>query len=563
MEPAKPMLRRCAIYTRKSSEEGLEQNFNSLHAQREACEAFIKSQANEGWRLVRTHYDDGGISGASMERPALQQLLNHIRLGLVEVIVVYKVDRLTRSLADFAKMVEVFDQHQVSFVAVTQHFNTTTSMGRLTLNVLLSFAQFEREVTGERIRDKIAASKRRGLWMGGIVPLGYELCERRLVINAAEAEVVRQVFRRYLELDCVRLLKDELDGRGVVSKARSLANGTRHKGYSFSRGALYVVLSNPLYIGEIRHRGVRHPGQHQPIIARELWDKVQQRLHDNAKRRRLRAVKVESSPLAGKLFDAAGMSLTPSHARKGERRYRYYISRGLNLGPARRVNEGWRLPALEIERTVAAAAQQLLTDEPAIAIAVEEAGTAVNRITPILEAARAWCGKLGSSTEAAVALATLVHRVELSLDGLRLSLKVPMPAAATSIDSDPPRDAIVTRFIPLQLKRRGAELRLVIPSAPMQRPKVDIALLKAVGRARRWFNQLASGEATSLVAIASREGISVRYVGRLTRLAFLAPPMVEMIAQGRQPAELTAEMLTRRTILPLEWAAQRRLFSPS
>jgi site-specific DNA recombinase len=395
---------------------------------------------------------------------------------------VYKVDRLTRSLADFAKMVELFDEHHVSFVAVTQQFNTATSMGRLTLNVLLSFAQFEREVTAERIRDKIAASKRKGIWMGGVVPLGYEARERRLVINPAEAEVVRQIFRRYLDLGCVRLLKEELDRRGVVSKSRSSANGPRQKGYTFSRGALYVVLSNPLYIGEVRHRGVRHPGQHQPILDRDLWDKVQQRLHENARRRRLRAVKVEPSPLAGKLFDPSGAGLTPSHARKGERRYRYYISRGFNIGLARRVHDGWRLPALEIERTVAAAAQQLLTDEPAIATAVEEAGTAVNRIPAILETSRTWCGKLQSSTEATAALAALVHRVDLSHDGLRLSLKVPMPAILGGNDPQC-RDAIITRFIPLQLKRRGAELRLVIPGAPIQRPKVDLALLKALGRA--------------------------------------------------------------------------------
>ena len=560
MEHAKPMLRRCAIYTRKSSEEGLEQNFNSLHAQREACEAFIKSQASEGWRLVKTHYDDGGISGGSMERPALQQLFGHVRLGLIEVLVVYKVDRLTRSLTDFAKMVELFDEHHVSFVAVTQQFNTSTSMGRLTLNVLLSFAQFEREVAGERIRDKIAASRRKGIWTGGVVPLGYEARERRLVINPAEAEVVRQIFRRYLELGCVRLLKEELDRGGVVSKSRTSANGKRQKGYSFSRGALYVVLSNPLYIGEVRHRGVRHPGQHQPIIDRELWDKVQQQLREHARRRRLRAVKVEPSPLAGKLFDPSGAGLTSSHARKGERRYRYYISRGLNIGPARRIHDGWRLPALELERTVAAAAQQLLTDEPAIATAVEEAGTAVNRIPAILETTRTWCGKLQSSTEAAAALAALVHRIELSRDGLRLSLKVPMPAIGA--ENDPTcRDAIVTRFIPLQIKRRGVELRLVIAGAHTQRPKVDLALLKAVGRARRWFDRLALERATSLAAIASQEGVSARYVVRLIRLAFLAPSIVEMIAQGRQPAELTVEMLTRRTVLPLEWAEQRRTLS--
>jgi len=531
------MLRRCAIYTRKSSDEGLEQNFNSLHAQREASEAFIKSQASEGWRLVKTHYDDGGISGGSMERPALQHLLCHIRQGLIEVVVVYKIDRLTRSLADFAKMVELFDEHHVSFVAVTQQFNTATSMGRLTLNVLLSFAQFEREVTAERIRDKIAASRRKGIWMGGVVPLGYDLRERRLVINPAEAEVVRQIFRRYLELGYVRLLKEELDRRGVISKSRCSADGVRQKGYSFSRGALYVVLSNPLYIGEVRHRGVRHPGQHQPIIDLELWEKVQRQLHEHAKRRRLRAVKVEPSPLTGKLFDPSGAGLTPSHARKGERRYRYYISRRLTIGPAHRVHDGWRLPALELERMVAAAAQQLLTDEPAIATAVEDAGVTANRIPSILETTHAWSGKLRSSTEAVAALAALVHRVELSRDGLRLSLKVPMPAVGAG--NDPPRpDAIVTRFIPLQLKRRGAELRLIMLGAHTQRPKVDLALLKAVGRARQWFDRLASDRAASLAEIASQYRIGVRYVGRLIRLAFLAPPIVEMIAQGRQPAEL-------------------------
>src|SRR6266404_3477476 len=252
MERSKPKIRRCSIYTRKSSEEGLEQEFNSLHAQREACEAFIRSQAGEGWRLIRTHYDDGGLSGATMERPALQRLMADIDKGLVDAVVVYKVDRLTRSLADFAKMVEVFDARGVSFVAVTQQFNTTTSMGRLTLNVLLSFSQFEREVTGERIRDKIAASKRKGMWMGGFVPLGYNVCDRRIAIDEGEAETVRYIFRRYQELGCVRLLKEDLDRRGVVSKRRTSKSGIASGGHSFSRGALYALLSNPIYVGEIR-----------------------------------------------------------------------------------------------------------------------------------------------------------------------------------------------------------------------------------------------------------------------------------------------------------------------
>ncbi len=296
-------VRRCAIYTRKSSEEGLEQDFNSLHAQREACEAFIKSQAGEGWRLIKTRYDDGGLSGATMERPALQLLMADVDQGLVDAVVVYKVDRLTRSLTDFARMVESFDAHGVSFVAVTQQFNTTTSMGRLTLNVLLSFAQFEREVTGERIRDKIAASKRKGIWMGGLVPLGYDVRDRQLVVNETEALTVRKIFNQYLELGSVQLLKEELDRNGVRSKRRVARNGVESGGQSFSRGALYTLLGNPIYVGEIRHKGACHPGPHVPIVDRVTWDKTAQRLREHGSRFSVRASGTMPSPLMGKLFD--------------------------------------------------------------------------------------------------------------------------------------------------------------------------------------------------------------------------------------------------------------------
>src|SRR5580704_1436048 len=284
MPRSDPSRKRCAIYTRKSSEEGLEQEFNSLQAQCEACEAYICSQRHEGWVLARTRYDDGGFSGGNMERPALQRLLADIQGGRIDIIVVYKVDRLTRSLADFAKMVEVFDAQGASFVAVTQQFNTTTSMGRLTLNVLLSFAQFEREVTGERIRDKIAASKRKGIWMGGCPSMGYDVCDRRLVVNQAEAAIVREIYQRYLKTGSVPKLKRELDRDGVVSKIRVSRKGIRSGGLSFSRGALYELLSNPIYIGEIRHKRERHPGQHEAILDRNLWQKVQKRLRDRTDR---------------------------------------------------------------------------------------------------------------------------------------------------------------------------------------------------------------------------------------------------------------------------------------
>jgi site-specific DNA recombinase len=401
MERARSRTRRCAIYTRKSSEEGLEQYFNSLHAQREACEAFIKSQAGEGWRLFKTAYDDGGLSGATMERPALQRLLEDIRRRLIDVVVVYKVDRLTRSLADFAKMVELFDSNGVSFVAVTQQFNTTTSMGRLTLNVLLSFAQFEREVTGERIRDKIAASKRKGMWMGGVPPLGYDVCDRRLVVNQAEAATVKHIYERYLELGSVRLLRNDLERRGIISKVRVSKNGLRSGGRQFSRGALYELLSNPIYLGEIRHKKERHPGQHQPVVSRELWEKIQRRLCDQAAARCGRPTNVPLSPLAGKLFDENAEPLYVQGTVKGLRHYRYYVSRALVRGLVRDDQRGWRVAAPELERAVCAATRQILGDRAAIAGAIEELGIEASRLPSIFKAAEAWVQRLQSEAEAA------------------------------------------------------------------------------------------------------------------------------------------------------------------
>jgi site-specific DNA recombinase len=556
MEPAKASSRRCAIYTRKSSEEGLEQDFNSLHAQREACEAFIKSQAGEGWRLVKTAYDDGGLSGGTMERPALQRLLADINQGLIDVVVVYKVDRLTRSLADFAKMVEVFDAHGVSFVAVTQQLNTTTSMGRLTLNVLLSFAQFEREVTGERIRDKIAASKRKGMWMGGVVPLGYDVCDRRIVVDEQEAETVRYIFRRYQELGCVRLLKEDLDRGGVVSKRRTSKTGIESGGHSFSRGALYALLSNPIYVGEIRHKNLRHPGQHQAIVDRAVWERTQQQLQEQRVRTKSHDASFEKSPLTGRLVDENGDGLTPSHARKGERKYRYYVSRNSpaqGLAPSR---VGWRLPARELEDRVAAAIREMLDDESSVLEAAQKTTHDSGRIERVLHAARSWSRLLQSEAEQTAALAALVDRVELKSDGIRVSITLPIAGAENSRAQLPDQVAI-TRSFPMQLKRRGVELRLIVGDRNRSAAPVDLPLLKAVARAHRWFDEISTGKARSLAEVAAREGLAVRYVGRLIRLAFLAPDIVESIIEGRQPTTLTAEALTRRIEIPLSWRSQR------
>lgn len=535
MTSVKTQIRRCAIYTRKSSEEGLEQDFNSLHAQREACEAFVKSQKSEGWRLVETAYDDGGISGGTMERPGLQRLLADIAMRKIDVIVVYKVDRLTRSLADFAKMVEVFDAHGVSFVAVTQQFNTTSSMGRLTLNVLLSFAQFEREVTGERIRDKIAASKRKGMWMGGNVPMGYDVKERKLLVNDAEADTVRDIFRRYLTLGSVRQLKEDLDRAGVRSKARKGSAGT-----AFSRGALYALLGNPIYIGEIRHKGTCHPGQHEAIVDRALWDEVQQRLHDNGPERDGRGRKTESSPLAGKLFDEAGERLTPSHAIKSGRRYRYYVSNALVTGTTNQ-QQGWRLPAQEIERCVKDATRALLHDRSALASVARKSEIAADRLHFLFEATEQFTGDP----------IDLVEQVVLRQDGLTLTLLL-----ARLTGNDLPS---VTHHVPMTVKRRGVEMRLVIDGPGIASRKADPTLLKAIARARGWFDDLVAGRASSLAAIAAREGSTDRYVSHLLPLAFLAPDIVEAISVGRHPVGLTVEALVRRIDLPLGWNEQKAL----
>jgi DNA invertase Pin-like site-specific DNA recombinase len=351
---------RCAVYTRKSSEEGLEQSFNSLDAQREACEAYILSQRHEGWQVLPARYDDGGFSGGNIQRPALKRLLDDVAAKRVDTVVVYKVDRLTRSLADFAKIVEQFDGQGVSFVSVTQQFNTTSSMGRLTLNVLLSFAQFEREMTGERIRDKIAASKRKGMWMGGVVPLGYDLDDRRLVLNPEEAKKVNHIFRAYLEQGCVSKLQIYLEEQRIKSKKRVSKTGNITGDGVFCRGALYLILQNRVYLGEIKHKDQSYPGQQPAIIDQELWDKVQEQLKSNLQSELRRANASDKSLLLGLLYDGEGNRFTPSYAKKKGRRYRYYVSRALLKLRSNEQAGPTRLPAGEIEELVIAQVRNLL-----------------------------------------------------------------------------------------------------------------------------------------------------------------------------------------------------------
>jgi len=339
----KPILRklRAAVYTRKSSEEGLEQEFNSLDAQRESCEAYVASQKSEGWALVRDRYDDGGYSGGTLERPGLKRLLADIEDGLVDVVVVYKIDRLSRSLADFAKLVEVFDRHGVTFVSVTQSFNTTTSMGRLTLNILLSFAQFEREVTAERIRDKVAASRKKGMWMGGWAPWGYDVKDRKLIVNAAEAATIRMIFERFVTSGSATALARELRAEGVVTK----------RGKPIDKGALYKLLNNRVYIGEAVHKGKSYPGEHAAIIDRTLWDKVHAILAESPRKRAAQSRAQTPALLKGLLFGPGGAAFSPTHTRKGDKLYRYYVSQAV-LKRGRDACPVGRVPAAEIESAV-------------------------------------------------------------------------------------------------------------------------------------------------------------------------------------------------------------------
>jgi site-specific DNA recombinase len=562
MPRAEPSRKRCAIYTRKSSEEGLEQEFNSLAAQREACEAYISSQRHEGWVVARTHYDDGGYSGGNMERPALQRLLADIRAGRIEIVIVYKVDRLTRSLADFARLVEIFDAQNVSFVSVTQQFNTTTSMGRLTLNVLLSFAQFEREVTGERIRDKIAASKKKGMWMGGNVPLGYDVSAGTLVINAAEAETVRRIFALYREFGCVRPVKEEADRLGLLTKRRVAANGIERGGKPFSRGHLYALLSNPLYAGQIMHKGQLFLGQHPALIDEVTWTAVRDQLAANAGGHRQRTKATEPSLLAGLLVDARSERLTPSHAVKKGRRYRYYVSAPLITEAGTDRAQGWRLAAQEIEAAVIKILVDALSSPARLLDRFGISGMPGDQTRKMHTRAARLIASLGGSEQRPSIIRELVERVVVNEQTIIIKVRRgPLVGSFLSSASDAPSDGAIELTAAVSVKRRGVETRLVLLDAQQNHTaRCDPALVKAIARGHSWFEELASGRARSLQDLAKRDGISRRYIRRLVGLAFLSPHLVEAILQGRQPVELTATRLTELD-LPLDWSEQHRLLA--
>jgi site-specific DNA recombinase len=518
---AKPV--RCAIYTRVSTDQGLEQNFNSLDAQYDASQAYIRSQAHAGWTMLRGKYDDGGFSGGNIDRPALQRLLDDVQAGRIDVIVVYKVDRLTRSLADFAKLVELFDKHGVSFVSVTQQFNTTTSMGRLTLNVLLSFAQFEREVTTERIRDKIAASKRKGLWVGGMAPLGYDTKDRKISVNEAEAERVRAIFRSYLKLGSLNLLMADLRKRGIVTKIRTLKTGETVGGIPFTRGPLAHLLRNRFYTGEVAFKGEVLRGEQPSIIDRDLFDAVQAKLNEQVSNHKAARMKSEAL-LSGRIFDDRGNLMSPTHARKRGIKYRYYLSSALLQGEPERAGSVRRAPAADIEELVIKSVREHLKPQ-----------------TPIDDR-------------------DIVHahvaRVEVQPEQLVIRLAQEPKAKRQEAKADnilhvpwhkPPSKRRREILLPAEIQPQGAR--------PI-RSETRATLVASIAQGRRWLDELIADSTADVESIAKRAGCSIRKVNMTISLAFLAPDLVKAAIEGRLPRGMG---VARLVDMPAEWSRQRQM----
>ena len=529
---------RCAVYTRKSTEEGLDQEFNSLDAQYEACTAYISSQRHEGWTLVKDRYDDGGYSGGTLERPGLKSLLADVEARKIDVIVVYKVDRLTRALSDFAKIVDVLDNREASFVSITQAFNTTTSMGRLTLNVLLSFAQFEREVIAERVRDKVAASRRKGIWMGGSPPLGYDVSDRKLVVNKEDAETVQHIFQRYAELGCGRLLLDELRRTGIRTRVRAGRGGVH-----FGRGAIFYLLNNRTYLGEARHHDKWYPGEQAAIVDQKLWDDVQATLQQNRVAEARSKARTKKSLLAGLIYDEQGRRMMPSHTKRRGRAYRYYVTAGdvTEALPAARV------PAWDVEQAVLGRITRFLGSHSELRDQLK-----------ILDAAGV--GQVAASAKLLQAdqqaSLSLIARVDVLASGLRIELERTLLTISLGRQEEVDREPVALSASAVRV-RHGKEVRLLLTNSSAETPRHPnlVALLKEAAEAKQLIEK---GAGENLSTIASREGRCRTYLGKLYRIAHLSPEIVQLIMAGEQPVHLTTRLLLS-TPLPASWTEQKKL----
>ncbi len=567
--------KRCAIYTRKSSDEGLDQDFNSLDAQREAAEHHIRAQAHEGWTVSPTRYDDGGFSGGSMERPALKRLMEDIEDGLIDVIVVYKIDRMSRSMADFMKIMEVFDRHKVSFVSVTQHFNTDTSMGRLILNILQSFAQFEREMTTERIRDKFAASKRKGMWMGGVPPLGYDVYSRKLEMNPREAEIVQYIFHRFIEIGSATMLVKDLAEKGYTSKNWVSRTGKHHQGQPITKSAIYKILCNQIYIGKISHKGTIYEGEHEGIIDPQIFEKVRSMIATRVPNSSPLRCTATSYLLRGLVFDQDGYAMTCAAAKKKDTRYRYYVStqavkKSYDECPLKTVSA----PLLEavivdqMRRLLARPewAKEIITKaqkgslgdnltEQKIARALENFELLWDELFPLEQ----------------LRLANLlIQRVMVCPDKVQISLRpVGMTGLLHEIMPDVKLTAVrltedspITIEVPVTFKTRGGRKYITAPDGrdlgASKKPKYENNLMKAIVRGHEFSDTLVKEPDLTIMLLAKREMLDHGYVAKAIRMTQLAPDIIEAILNGRQPQAMTLSELMRP--FPNCWNDQRRHF---
>lgn len=566
-----PRKLRCAVYTRKSTGEGLEKDFNTLEAQRESASAYIASQKSEGWIELVDQYDDGGFSGGTLERPALKRLIEDVESGYVDIVVVYKIDRISRSLSDFCKLVEVFEKHKVTFVSVTQSFNTTTSMGRLILNILLSFAQFERELGSERVRDKVALSRAKGMWMGGMVPLGYDLVDKRLVINPLEASQIVDIFNQYGLCPSMTSLIAHLDRQGSVTKSWVNKTGEKRGGLPFKRATLTHILSNPVYVGVAVHKDLRHPGQHEPIIDQETFDEVQSQVSaKTAEEKAASVVRAESASglLRGLLYGAEGYAFVPTYTGKGPKQYRYYVN-SLSVKRSGADCEVRRLPAGLADQLVVDEVRALLQDRSVCDSAVKTMLETDSQITE--QQARSVMSNLDTvwitmqPTQQALVIQALIERIDVRADALVIRWRdggtdelMRNALGVKPSNSNRPVTTVPTTVIALAAAPRRPQHRRT-PVVKVDAPAPDPTMLRLIAKATDLNELFEKRDYPNFERLANETKLDRSTATRMSRVAWLSPRIKRSIVAGTQPLSLAAIDLMRWPF-PDSWAAQEQKF---